>query len=79
MLIVVVIGDDAGRDRVGALQLAEVAGVLGRDHINRPERLDCPVGDVADVADRDGDEVERPDSVTGCCWYAQIDTLFVIA
>jgi hypothetical protein len=57
---VVVVGDDTGRDRVGALQLAEVAGVFSRDQVDGSQDVDGAVGDVADVADRDGDEMERP-------------------
>jgi hypothetical protein len=39
-------------------QPAGVAGVLRQDDVNRAENLDGAKGDVAEVSDRRGDEIE---------------------
>ena len=48
----------AGHPRVGQ-QAPGAPGVLGRDHVGRPQRLDRAGRQVAEVADRRGDQHER--------------------
>ncbi len=56
--VVLVVGRQRRRDAVVVEQLAGDAGVLAGDHVGRGERLQRPQRDVAQVADRGGDEVQ---------------------
>jgi hypothetical protein len=56
--IVVVIGGERGRDAVMVEELAGDAGILAGDEIGRRQHLQRPHGNVAQIADRSGDQVQ---------------------
>jgi len=58
---VVVVGDQrpvVRRDAVDLHQVAQAAGILGRDHIGPGQQVERAQRDVARRADRRGDQVE---------------------
>jgi len=55
---VIVIGEKRGRDRVAVEEDPGDAGVLAGDEIGGGERLQSPQRNIAEVADRSGDNVE---------------------
>ena len=56
--VVLVIGRERGRDAVMLGQLAGDAAVLAGDHVGGGERLQRAQADVAQIADRGGDQIE---------------------
>ena len=56
--VVVVIGRQRRRDAVMVEQLAGDAGVLAGDQVGAGQHLQRPHGDVAQVADRGGDQMQ---------------------
>ena len=55
-----VVARHPGRDPVARQQPVRVPRVLGRDERHGPQDLERPERDVAEVADRRGDDVQRP-------------------
>ena len=56
--VVLVIGGERGGDAVTVEKLAGDARVLARDEVGGGEHLQRPHGDVAQIADRGGDQIE---------------------